>query len=143
MPRWGKLKIKKISHIGIAVSDLDGILKLFKVKLGLEHTHRETLPEHGVELAVVPIGESALEFIRPLEGNVSIQKFLEKRGPGMHHISLEVDNAAEWIEHIESDGDEMIDRKPRIGAAGCPIAFVHPKTLGGVLIELEEGDKSD
>ncbi len=137
------MKIKKISHIGIAVSDLDAILKLFKERLGLDPTHRETLPEHKVELAVVEIGDSALEFIRPLEGNASIRKFLDKRGPGMHHISLEVDNAIEWIEHIESENGEMIDKKPRKGAAGCPIAFVHPKTLGGVLIELEEGDKSE
>ena len=132
------MKPKRIAHIGIAVDDLDGILRIFEEKFGLKCSFRKRVPEHGVEIAIVPIGESAIEFLKPMNSSSSIRKFIDKKGSGLHHISIDVDSIEDWIEHLQSTGAEMIDKKPRIGVGDCPIAFVNPKSIGGILIELEE-----
>ena len=132
------MKPEKLVHIGIVVSDLDGTLRIFEEKFGLGCAMRRELPEHGIEIAKIPIGELDLEFIRPLSAGSSIQKFLDKKGPGLHHLCFGVDNVTKWIKRLEESGVEMVDRIPRSGADGRSIAFIHPKSTGGILIELEE-----
>lgn len=132
------MKPKKISHVGIAVNDLDAIIRIFEEKLGLQCTSRKKVEDQGIEVAVIPIGDSALEFLKPFNPDSPVGKFINKKGPGLHHVSLEVDDIQDWIEKLQDRGAEMVDKKPRTGARGCSIAFVHPKSLGGILIELEE-----
>ncbi|MCP4632500.1 MAG: methylmalonyl-CoA epimerase [candidate division Zixibacteria bacterium] len=132
------MKVDKLAHIGIAVSDIDSLVQVFEKKLGLKCSMRKEVQEHNVEVAVFPIGDTAIELLKPINPDSSIKRFIDKKGPGLHHIAFEVDNIAESIQELESSGVNMIDKKPRIGAQDCPIAFIHPESMGGILIELEE-----
>jgi methylmalonyl-CoA/ethylmalonyl-CoA epimerase len=131
------LKIKKISHVAVAVENIDESLAKFAKALGLEPASREFVASQKVEAALLPIGDASLELIAP-NGNDGVKKFLEKRGPGLHHVAIEVEGLDEALVFLKSIGVQLIDESARVGAHGHKVAFVHPKATGGVLIELVE-----
>ncbi|WP_324736179.1 methylmalonyl-CoA epimerase [Thermococcus sp. SY098] len=129
--------IKKIDHIGIAVKNLDEAIKLWE-SLGLKVAEIEEVPEQKVRVAVFKVGESRIELLEGTSEDSPISKFIAKRGEGIHHIALGVENIEEHLERLKEQGFRLIDEKPRIGAGGAKIAFVHPKSVNGVLLELCE-----
>ena len=126
----------KINHLGIATKGIDEALKFWQDALGLENVHTEEVAEQKVRVAMLPIGEMKIELLEPTSDDSPIAKFLEKRGGGIHHIAVEVENIEESLAKLKSEGARLIDEQPRIGAEGCLIAFVHPSSTGGVLLEL-------
>jgi methylmalonyl-CoA epimerase len=132
---------KKISHIGIAVSNMNDAIKLYSEILGLKVTGLETIEEQKVKSAMIPIGESRIELMESTDPEGPIGKFIAKRGEGIHHISLEVDDIDKMLAKLSKSGIELIDKKPRVGADGNKIAFVHPKSMRGVLLELSTPKK--
>jgi methylmalonyl-CoA/ethylmalonyl-CoA epimerase len=128
----------KIEHIGIATRSLDEALGFWRDALGLEVTHTEVVEEQGVRVAMLPVGEPRVELLEPTHADSPIAKFLEKRGAGIHHIAVRVDDIREAISRLQASGARLIDETPRIGAGGCLVAFVHPSAAGGVLLELVE-----
>ncbi len=128
--------IRKINHVGIAVSNLDAAVKLYSEVLGLKVSGIETIEEQKVKSAMIPIGESKIELMESTDPEGPIGKFIAKRGEGIHHISLEADDIEKMLAKLSNAGIELIDKKPRIGAGGSKIAFVHPKGMRGVLLEL-------
>ncbi|MCK4443151.1 MAG: methylmalonyl-CoA epimerase [Thermoplasmata archaeon] len=127
---------KKIHHIGIAVRNLDEALGRYRDQLGFQFEGRETVESENVEVAIFLIGESRIELLQSTEPGSVISKFIEKRGEGIHHISMEVDDIDESLEELKNAGAPVIDEQPRIGAGGHRVAFVHPKGTSGVLLEL-------
>ena len=132
------MSVEKIDHIGIAVESIENSLRFYKDLLGLEYEGSEEVAEQKVRIAFLKIGESKIELVEPTSDDSPIAKFLEKRGSGIHHIAIRVDNIeAALALHLEA-GARLIDEKPRIGAHNMRIAFIHPKASGGVLFELCE-----
>jgi|SRR5690554_828889 len=127
---------KKIDHLGIAVDDLEAAVKLYRDTLGLNYAGQEEVPEQKVTTAFFPLGESSLELLEPTSPDSPVAKFIEKKGKGIHHIALRVDDVAEAIAELKKKGIRMIDEVPRSGAHGAKIAFIHPKSTPGVLVEL-------
>ncbi len=130
------LKIKRIDHVAIAVADVDAALEKWRA-LGLEATVREVVASQKTEAVLLPVGDSNLELISP-KGNDGLAKFLEKRGPGLHHVAIEVEGIEQALAFLAGIGVQLIDSTPRIGARGHKVAFLHPKSTGGVLVELVE-----
>jgi len=130
--------IKKIDHIAIAVNDLDEEIKRYRDVLGMEFHGTETVEEQKVRVAFFKVGEVFIELTAPTEEDSPVGKFLSKRGSGIHHIAYEVDNLEKQIESFREKGVRMIDIAPRRGAGGAKIAFAHPKSFSGVLVELKE-----
>jgi len=126
----------KINHLGIATKGIDEALKFWSDALGLENVHTEIVEDQKVKVAMLPIGESRVELLEPTSPDSPISKFLEKRGGGIHHIAVEVDDIEASLANLKSQGMRLIDETPRIGAEGCLVAFVHPAATGGVLLEL-------
>jgi methylmalonyl-CoA epimerase len=126
----------KIDHLGIATKGIDEALKFWENALGLEKTHTETVEEQKVRVAMLPLGETRIELLEPTSEDSPISKFLEKRGGGIHHIAVEVEDIEASLAKLKADGMRLIDEKPKIGAEGCLIAFVHPASTSGVLLEL-------
>ncbi len=126
----------KINHLGIATKGIDEALKFWENALGLENVHTETVEDQKVRVAMLPIGESRIELLEPTSEDSPISKFLEKRGGGIHHIAVEVENIEASLAKLKSEGMRLIDETPRIGAEGCLVAFVHPSSANGVLLEL-------
>ncbi len=131
----------KINHIGIATKEINEALRFWQDALGLEHVHTEVVEDQKVRVAMLPIGDTNIELLEPTSEDSPISKFLEKRGGGIHHIAIEVENIAKTMENLKSKGMKLIDETPRIGAGGCLIAFVHPKSANGVLLELVQEQK--
>jgi methylmalonyl-CoA/ethylmalonyl-CoA epimerase len=131
----------KINHLGIATNGLDEALKFWADSLGLENVHTETVEDQKVRVAMLPIGESRIELLEPTSDDSPISKFLEKRGPGIHHIAIEVDDIEASLKQLKDKGARLIDESPRIGAENCLVAFVHPSSTGGVLLELVQTRK--
>ncbi len=131
------LKIKRIDHVAVCVADIDAALPQFERVLGLKVKEREYVEAQKTEAALLPIGETSLELITP-RGNRGLEKFLEKRGAGLHHIAVEVEGIEAALAFLVSLGVPLIDTTPRIGARGHKVAFLHPKATGGVLVELVE-----
>ena len=131
----------KINHLGIATNGLDEALKFWADSLGLENVHTETVEDQKVRVAMLPIGESRIELLEPTSDDSPISKFLEKRGPGIHHIAIEVDDIEASLKQLKDKGARLIDESPRIGAENCLVAFVHPSSTGGVLLELVQTPK--
>jgi len=131
----------KISHLGIATKGIDEALKFWQDALGLENVHTEEVAEQKVRVAMLPIGETKIELLEPTSEDSPIAKFLEKRGGGIHHIAVEVEDIEASLAKLKSEGARLIDEEPRIGAEGCLIAFVHPASSGGVLLELIQENK--
>ncbi len=129
--------IKKIDHIAIVVHNIEEALQVYEGTLGLELAEVEEVPEQAVRIAFLPVGESELELVEPLSTDSGVAKFLEKRGEGLHHICLEVDDIEAALQDLAAQGIRLIDKQPRRGAHGR-VAFLHPKSAHGVLIELIE-----
>jgi len=129
--------IKKLNHIGIAVKDLNKAMKLYK-KMGFKILSTEEVPEQKVRVAFIELGESRLELLEPTAPDSPIARFLEKRGSGIHHMALEVDDIDTKLNELEQAGIRLIDKEARKGSHGLSIAFVHPKATQGVLLELCE-----
>ena len=128
--------LTKINHIGIAVTSLDEALPFYRDMLGMALTGVEEVAEQKVKVAMLQVGESKVELLEPTSPESPVAKFLEKNGPGIHHLAYEVEDIEAAIARLEGEGARMIDRIPRNGAHGTRIAFIHPKTSGGVLTEL-------
>jgi methylmalonyl-CoA/ethylmalonyl-CoA epimerase len=131
------IRIKKIDHVAIAVNDVDAALESWRKVFGLEAKERELVVSQKTEAVLLPIGDSNLELISP-KGNEGLTKFLEKRGPGIHHVAVEVEGIEDALAFLKALGVPLIDEVPRAGARGHKVAFVHPKATGGVLVELVE-----
>ena len=133
----------KISHLGIAVHNIEESLGFWGEGLGLESLHTEVVADQKVRVAMLPVGETRIELLEPTEEDSPVGKFLSKRGGGIHHVAVEVEDIEEALEQLKASGARLIDEVPKTGAGGCLIAFVHPKSTGGVLIELvQETDQS-
>ena len=128
----------RVAHIGIAVRDLEDALRLYHEALGLPLRGRESVERDGVNVAFLPAGDTELELLEATDSASPVARFIEKRGEGIHHIALEVDDVAETLKTLRDRGYRLIDEEPRIGAGGVRIAFVHPRRTSGVLIELCE-----
>jgi methylmalonyl-CoA/ethylmalonyl-CoA epimerase len=126
----------KINHLGIATKGIDEALKFWGNALGLENVHTEMVEDQKVRVAMLPIGESKIELLEATSEDSPIAKFLEKRGGGIHHIAIEVENIEESLAKLKREGMRLIDEKPRTGAENCLVAFVHPSSANGVLLEL-------
>src|SRR3954451_5092080 len=126
----------KINHLGIATRSIDESLKFWTESLGLENVHTETVADQNVRVAMLPLGESRIELLEPTSEDSPISKFLEKRGGGIHHVAIEVEDIHVSLEEMRAQGTRLIDEKPRLGAEGCLVAFVHPAAANGVLLEL-------
>ncbi len=133
------MKTLKIDHIGIAVKDVEERLKLYRDLLGLKVDHVEELPERGLRVHFISIGESRFELLEEISEDSEIHSFLEKRGEGFHHIALRVENIEAFIEKAKQLGIKPLSDEPKPGAHGSKVVFLHPKTTGGLLIELVEG----
>jgi methylmalonyl-CoA/ethylmalonyl-CoA epimerase len=132
------MTVEKIAHIGIAVENIEKWIGFYRDVLGLEYGGSEEVPEQKVRVAFLTIGESSIELLEPTSDDSPIAKFLEKRGSGIHHIAVEVNDIEAALAQHHDAGAQLIDNTPRIGAHNMKIAFVHPKASGGVLIELCE-----
>ncbi|WP_456326148.1 methylmalonyl-CoA epimerase [Palaeococcus sp. (in: euryarchaeotes)] len=131
--------IKRIDHVGIAVKNLDEAIKVWE-SLGLNVEEIEEVPEQKVRTAIFHVGESRIELLEGTSEDSPISKFITKRGEGIHHIALGVDDIEEHLKKLEEQGFRLIDKQPRNGAGGAKIAFVHPKSVNGVLLELCQRD---
>lgn len=131
------MAFSRIDHVGIAVRDLGEALTTYQDLLGLTVTHVLEVPERKVRIALLPVGESALELVEPTASDSPLSEFLEERGEGIHHLALEVDNIEVALEGLQERGVQLIDQTPRRGAMG-PIAFVDPRSTHGLLLELVE-----
>ena len=128
----------KVDHIGIATRSIEEALGFWRDALGLEVKHTETVEEQGVNVAMLPAGEPRVELLEPTGPASPVAKFLEKRGPGIHHVAVRVDDIRASLARLKREGARLIDEEPRAGAGGCLVAFVHPAASGGVLLELVE-----
>jgi methylmalonyl-CoA/ethylmalonyl-CoA epimerase len=131
---------EKIDHIGIAVKDLEKAIIFYRDQIGLVCKGTEVVEEQKVKVAFFPVGESKIELLESTEPGGPVGKFIEKKGEGVHHLSFRVTNLEEKLEKLKEQGVALIDEKPRYGAGGARIAFLHPKSTGGVLVELCERD---
>jgi methylmalonyl-CoA/ethylmalonyl-CoA epimerase len=128
--------LTRINHIGIAVKSIDEALPFYRDNLGMAFAGIEEVVEQKVRVAMLQVGESKIELLEPIGEDSPVAKFLEKNGPGIHHLAYEVENIDDAIAGLLADGARMIDERPRNGAHGSRIAFVHPKSSNGVLTEL-------
>jgi methylmalonyl-CoA/ethylmalonyl-CoA epimerase len=130
----------RIDHIGVAVEDLDEAIALYSERLGMPVQHRETVEEQGVEAVLLGVGESHVELLRPLSADTAVGKFLERNGPGLHHVAYGTDDIESALDSVRGAGLRLIDESPRTGIRGSRVAFVHPKSTGGVLTELVQAE---
>lgn len=128
--------IKRIDHIAIVVEDIESTLGFWRDALGLELAHIEDVPDQKSLVAFLPVGGTEIELVRPTTDDSGVAKYLQKRGPGMHHISLEVDDIAGMLAQLKAKGVRLINDTPVLGAGGVQIAFIHPESTSGVLVEL-------
>lgn len=126
----------RIDHIGIAVEDLDAAIALYEQTAGMALVHRETVTEQGVEAVLLDVGENHVELLAPLGPDTPVGKFLAKRGPGLHHVAYQVTDIAKTLEQLSAAGIQLIDQTPRIGIRQSQVAFVNPRSTGGVLTEI-------
>jgi methylmalonyl-CoA epimerase len=133
----------RIDHIGVATDDLEGALALYEQTLGMPLAHRETVESQGVEAALLDVGDGHVELLRPLGPDTPVGKYLDKRGPGLHHVAYAVSDIEDVLAQLSQAGIELIDSEPRVGIQGSRVAFLHPRSTGGVLTEIvqpaEEG----
>ena len=131
-------RLGEIEHIGIAVSNLDEAKKIYCDLLGLECTGEKSLPERGVKVAFIETGNTKIELLEGLGEESTVTKFVERHGPGVHHLCFEVSDIKRVLAELQQSGLRAIDETPRPGAEGTLVAFLHPKSTSGVLIELSE-----
>ena len=125
-----------VDHVGIAVVDLEGSVDTYRRTLGLEPSHRERVEDQGVEEVLFAAGATSIQLLGALGPDTPVGTFLAKRGPGVHHIAYRVDDVAATLSHLRDEGVRLVDETPRRGSRDTLIAFVHPKDMGGVLVEL-------
>ena len=128
----------RIDHIGVAVEDLDEAIELYRERLGMPLQHRETVEEQGVEAVLMGVGEGHVELLRPLGPDTAVGRFLARGGPGLHHVAYGTDDIEAALDAVRAAGLRLIDERPRTGIRSSRVAFVHPKSTGGVLTELVE-----
>lgn len=128
----------RIDHIGVAVEDLDGAVRLYSESFGMREQHRETIEAFDVEAVLLEVGEGHVELLKPLSGESGIGKFLERNGPGLHHVAYQTSDIDSTLEQVRAAGLDLIDKEPRRGIRGSRVAFLHPRATGGVLTELVE-----
>ena len=126
----------RIDHIGVAVHDLDEAVALYSERLGMPVEHRETVAEQGVDAVLLGVGVNHVELLRPLSPDTAVGKYLERNGPGMHHVAYSTDDIESALDAARAAGLRLIDESPRTGIRGTSVAFLHPKSTGGVLTEL-------
>ena len=131
-------KILSIEHVGVAVENMEGISSIFSDVLGLKFSSSEEVKDQKVITDIYRAGNSKLEFLKATSKDSPIARFIDKKGSGMHHIALLVDHLQPALDYLQKQGVHLIDKKPRIGAEGLSIAFIHPKSTGGILVELCE-----
>ena len=130
--------LAQIDHVGVAVEDMDAALSLYTGPLEMPLQHRETVEAQGVDAALLGVGAGHVELLSPLGPETAVGRFLEKNGPGMHHVAYKTDDIDSALESLRAVGLRLIDEEPRTGIRGSRVAFVHPKSTGGVLTELVE-----
>ncbi len=135
------MKILGIEHIGIATNSIDETAPFWKLILGLNHRGDEIVEEQGVKTSIFDVGSSKIELLEPMNENSVIEKYLHNKGQGIHHLCLEVKSIDEAIEELTTHNIELINTKPKIGAEGYKVIFIHPRETGGVLLELAEKPK--
>ena len=128
----------KIQHIGVAVASIDEALQFWRTGLGLELKEIEVVEDQGVRVAMLPIGESRIELLEAIGEETPVGKFIARRGAGMHHLCVEVDDLSAKLLELKAAGIRLIDEEPRVGAGGALVAFIHPAGTGGVLLELTQ-----
>jgi methylmalonyl-CoA/ethylmalonyl-CoA epimerase len=130
--------LNRIDHVGVAVDDLDAVLNLYERVLGMPVVHRETVAEQGVEAVLLDVGEGHVELLRPLGPDTAVGKFLARSGPGLHHVAYAVDDIDATLPRLTAAGIGLIDAEPRVGIRDSRVAFLHPRSTGGVLTEIVE-----
>jgi methylmalonyl-CoA/ethylmalonyl-CoA epimerase len=125
-----------IDHVGVAVQDIDAALALYRDSLGMDLVHRETVSEQGVDAALLDIGDGHVELLQPLAPDTPVGKFLDRRGPGLHHVAYRVASVQDALTACTAAGMRLIDEAPRNGIRGSRVAFLHPASTGGVLTEI-------
>jgi methylmalonyl-CoA/ethylmalonyl-CoA epimerase len=128
----------RIDHIGVAVEDLDAAISLYEATFGMRQAHRETVESQGVEAVLLDVGEGHVELLRPLGPDTAVGKYLEKRGPGLHHVAYAVGDIDATLASLSDAGVELIDSEARVGIRGSRVAFLHPRSTGSVLTEIVE-----
>jgi methylmalonyl-CoA epimerase len=132
------IALTDIDHVGIAVEDLDAAVEEYRRLLGVEPVHRERVEDQGVEEVLFAVGSSYIQLLGALGPDTPVGRALASRGPGVHHVAYRVDDVASALDHLRAQGARLVDEVPRPGSRNTLIAFVHPKTMGGVLVELVE-----
>jgi methylmalonyl-CoA epimerase len=130
--------VKRVSHVAIAVQNVEEAAKFYEEKLGLKLVGREDVAGSKVTVGFIPVGETRIELVQPAAADSPVAKFLETRGPGMQHICFEVDDVAAALKRLDTAGVKLIDKVPHPGAHGTMVGFIHPSATGGVLVELSE-----
>lgn len=128
--------LSRIDHVGVAVEDLDAAIALYRDVLGMPLVHRETVTEQGVDAVLLDVGDGHIELLSPLADDTAVGKFLERRGPGLHHVAYRVESVEDALSALAAGGVRLIDERPRTGIRGSRVAFLHPASTGGVLTEI-------
>lgn len=128
----------RIDHIGVAVEDIDAALELYESSFEMELAHRETVESQGVEAVLLDVGDGHVELLRPLGPETAVGKFLARKGPGLHHVAYAVEDIDSTLERLAGAGLELIDSEARVGIRESRVAFLHPRSTGGVLTEIVE-----
>jgi methylmalonyl-CoA/ethylmalonyl-CoA epimerase len=128
----------RIDHIGVAVEDIEAAIALYEESFEMELAHRETVEEQGVEAVLLDVGEGHVELLAPLGPDTPVGKYMAKNGPGLHHVAYAVDDIDSTLERVAGAGLRLIDSKPRVGIRDSRVAFLHPRSTGGVLTEIVE-----
>jgi methylmalonyl-CoA epimerase len=126
----------RVDHIGVAVEDIDASLELYERDYGMTLVHREVVSEQGVEAVLLDVGENHIELLAPTGPDTPVGKFIAKKGPGMHHVAYQVDDIEATLAALKQAGLRLIDETPRVGIRNSRVAFLHPKTAGGLLTEI-------
>ena len=132
------MKLTEIDHVGIAVRDLDAVVAWYERMFGATVAHRERIESDGVEEALIKVADSYIQLLTPYTDESPLAKFLERRGEGIHHVGYRVDDCGKVLEDVKAEGAAVVDEHPRTGSRGTTVAFMHPKTAFGTLIELVE-----
>jgi methylmalonyl-CoA/ethylmalonyl-CoA epimerase len=128
----------RIDHIGVAVEDLDAAMELYRDRFAMREQHRETVEEFGVEAVLLEVGESHVELLRPLSDDTAVARFIERNGPGIHHVAYGTEDIDAALDAVRAAGLRLLDEEPRRGIRDSRVAFLHPKATAGVLTELVE-----
>jgi methylmalonyl-CoA/ethylmalonyl-CoA epimerase len=130
------IDLTELDHVGIAVDDLEEAVERYRRAFGLEPVHRERVKEQGVDEVLFAVGTSYVQLLGALGRDTPVGRSLASRGPGLHHVAFRVDDVLAALEHLRGEGVRLIDARPRRGSRGTAVAFVHPRSMGGVLVEL-------